>query len=138
MTENEARLASYHNTPFAKVCLGMTRNGVTNWILVNYNATSLHSLIADGKHHATIVGKEEWMLLINGATLQSECNKEGFNVKCGSRRKLRIGIASNEQDDCTSCDSAIGFGIEMKNRKWSSGNINKNKERRTFGYVFVQ
>ena len=41
MTQNETKLASYHNTPFTKVCLGMTANNVTNWIQVNPSKISL-------------------------------------------------------------------------------------------------
>ena len=119
----------------------MTRNNVTNWILINYNATSLYSVIADGKYRKTNVGREKWISLINGTSLQDNCNMEGFNVQCSrSRRKARIGILGNNEDDCVSCDSVIGFGIEIHHRKWSSGNINtwNLKILKTFGYIFVQ
>ena len=114
LAKNETKLVSYHNTPFNKVCLGMTENDVTNWILVNYTSTSLYSVIADGNCRKTNVGRKEWMSLINDAWLQSNCSKEGFNVYCSwSERKLRIGILGNENDDCSLCDSVIGFGIEI-------------------------
>ena len=124
----------------------MTRNDVTNWILVNYTATSPYSVIADGNYSETNAGRAEWMSLINGAKLQSNCNKEGFNVKCSrSGLKLRIGIFGNNEDECISCDSVIGFGIEMNKWKWSSGNIhynmyntNINIKLKTFGYIFVR
>ena len=143
----EAKLASYHNTPFTKLCLGMTWNGVTNWILVNYNATSLYSVIADENYRKTSAGRAEWMSLINGAKLQRKCNKEGFNIKFNVRNlKLRIGITGNNEDNCDSCDSAIGFGTEIKdahNRRFlwklSSGNMHVNVHSlKTFGYIFVQ
>ena len=146
MAENEAKLASYHNTPFTKLCLGMTWNDVTNWILVNYNATSLHSVVADENYRTTSAGKAEWMSLINGAELQPHCNKEGFNIKSYAiNQKLRIGIASNNENDCRSCDSVIGFGIGMKVSsnilwKFSSGNfyLFRQSQKKTFGYIFVQ
>ena len=147
LTQNEVKLASYHNTPFTKLCLGMTPNHVINWILVDYTATSLYSVIADRKYRKTNVGREKWMSLINGASLQHHCNMEGFNVQCSrSERKARIGILGNtDQDDCESCDSVIGFGIKISNWKGSSGNIqvwNINtgnlKILKTFGYIFVQ
>ena len=89
------------------------------------------------------------MSLINGASLQDYCNMEGFNVQCPRfGGKARIGILSNNQNDCDSCDSVIGFGIEMKTRKWSSGNIHYVRRKygregrdikvKTFGYIFVQ
>ena len=144
LTQNETKLASYHKTPFKKVCLGMTRNNITNWILVNYTATSLYSVIAgDGNGIETNVGRAKWMSLINDAKLQNNCNKEGFNVQC-SWSGLRIGILGNNQGDCISCDSVIGFGIKISNWKGSSGNIyyipgqNIDKKIKTFGYIFVQ
>ena len=87
------------------------------------------------------------MSLINGTLLQDNCNKEGFNFQCSETdggRKSRIGILGNNQDKCDSCDSVIGFGIEMKKWKWSSGNIyyrpgqNIDIKLKTFGYIFVQ
>ena len=147
LAENEAKLASYHNTPFTNLCLGMTENDDTNWILVNYSANSLYSVIANGYYRKTNVGRKQWMSLVNGAELQPNCNKEGFNIKFYVRNlKLRIGIAGNNENNCASCDSAIGFGIEMKdsyNRfflwKLSSGNIHMNVHPlKTFGYIFVQ
>lgn len=139
LTQIETKLASYHYTPFTKICLGMTWNGETNWVLVNYAATSLFSVIADGSYHATNSEKAEWMSLIKDASLQSKCNKEGFNVKCSEdRRESRIGMISSSTGNCKWCGSVIGFGIRIKNWSFSSGNINNNIEWKTFGYIFVQ
>ena len=148
MTQNEAKLASYHNTPFTKLCLGMTRNDVTNWILVDYTATSLYSVIADGSYQETNLRRAEWTSLLNDAALQSACNKEGFNARCSwPRRMSRIGILGDNQGqkdgDCSSCNTVIGFGFQMKGSKWSSGNVydihgETVKKLETFGYIFVQ
>ena len=126
----------------------MSQNGVTNWVLVDHTATSLYSVIADGNYHATNVGRAEWMSLISNVRLQENCNVEGFNVQCSTSglQKLitRIGILGNNEDNCDSCDSVLGFGIKMINWmgtkwKWSSGNLqNAEKEQKTFGYIFVQ
>ena len=145
MTANETKLASYHNTPFTKLCLGMTWNDITNWILVNYTATSLFSVIADGNYRETDASRAEWMSLINSASLQDFCNKEGFNVQCSSTwPKSRIGILGNGVNNCGWCDSVIGLGVEMMGWKWSSGNIDytpshtRDEKLKTFGYIFVQ
>ena len=96
----------------------MTRNDVTNWILVNYTATSLYSVIADGNYRETNVGRAEWMTLINDASVQSKCNKEGFNAVCSQyRQKSRTGILGNNENDCKSCDSVIGYGTEITKKK---------------------
>ena len=144
MTENETKLASYYNTPFTKVCLGMKVNDVTNWILLNHNASSLYNAIADGKYTETNAGRAEWLSLIKGASLQPKCNKEGFNPPLHAM-KLRIGFAGNNEKNCNTSDSLIGFGIKT-NRKpqiWSSGNINfqppgNRTFLKSFGYIFVQ
>ena len=139
LAQNETKHASYHNIEFNKICLGMTWNDVTNWILINYNATSLYNVIADGSFRMTTVGRAEWMSLINGALLQDHCNEEGFNVKVsGDNLKFRIGIAGNTEEDCGTyaCDSAIGFGFSAA-RKWSSGHFHV-KAHTTFGYTLVQ
>ena len=70
MAPNEAKRASYHNTPFTKVCLRMAENDVTNWILLNHTATSLYSVIADGNYRETNAGGAEWMSITNNASLQ--------------------------------------------------------------------
>ena len=83
------------------------------FIVINTKASSLYSLIADGKYRNTSLGRDSWKTLIGSeASLQSDCNKEGFNVlgNKSHHSKARIGIASNNQDDCLSCDSRIGFG----------------------------
>ena len=120
----------------------MKENVVTNWILVNYTATSLYRAIAGGNYRETNAGREEWISLINDAKLQPHCNKEGFNVKLSNNLNLRIGIAGNNEDDCKTCDSIIGFGLRIKGVwKWSSGNIKfypEEKKKNTFGYIFVQ
>jgi hypothetical protein len=41
LNEKQTKLASYWNTPFNKICLGMKVNGVTKWIALNYTTNSL-------------------------------------------------------------------------------------------------
>ncbi|CAB3985911.1 Hypothetical predicted protein [Paramuricea clavata] len=65
LNENQAKLASYWNTPFNKICLGMKVNGATKWIALNYTTNSLHSVIEDGTFEGTTFGKEAWKSLIN-------------------------------------------------------------------------
>ncbi|CAB4020140.1 Hypothetical predicted protein, partial [Paramuricea clavata] len=47
LTEKESKLPSYWNTPFKKICLGMTVNGDRKWMMLDYEASSLYSVIAD-------------------------------------------------------------------------------------------
>ena len=83
------------------------------FIVINQQANSLYSLIADGQYRATSLGRETWKSLIGSdASLQLSCNKEGFNAKSRNKKtgKARIGILGNDKNHCIDCDSRIGFG----------------------------
>ena len=120
-----------------------------NFIVINKPANSLYSLIADGQYRRTSLGRNTWKNLIGSeASLQRRCNKEGFNAADGNyanSAKARIGILGNEQNDCNSCDSSIGFGTGGRpddsstcgNGASASGD-NGDKQIRALGYVLVQ
>ena len=115
-----------------------------NFIVINKEATSLYSLIADGQYRATSLGRNTWKTLVGTqASLQYNCNKEGFNAVCNSYRRARIGILSNNEHVCTTCDSRIGFGIGPLNRN-TCGNVamhggdNGDKNIKAMGYILVQ
>ena len=111
---HETKLPTYWNTPFNKICLGMKIGQQFKSVVINHQARSLYSLIADGKYRATSLGRNTWKKLLGSrASLQPNCNKEGFNVVCTYKdwSKARIGILGNKEDDCSNCDSRIGFGI---------------------------
>ena len=131
----------------------MKVNGVTKWIVINHNASSLFDVIADGVFKNTTIGKDKWLSLMDGSLLQPYCNTEGFNINTpgygtNARLKVRIGIIANNEDNCDSCDSCIGFGTllpecEGEIRKTTCGNIGicgqlDNKNTAAFGYIFVQ
>ena len=110
---HETKLPTYWNTPFNKICLGMKIGQELKSVVINHQARSLYSLIADGKYRATSLGRNTWKKLIGSrASLQPNCNKEGFNVvgihKAWS--KARIAILGNNENDCSNCNSRIGFG----------------------------
>ena len=118
------------------------------FIVINRHANSLFSLIADGKYRATSLGRNMWKSLIGSqASLQRNCNKEGFNAVVDSLRhsKARIGITANEQNDCDSCDSRIGFGTGgVFDDSNTCGNEathspdNGDKHIKVMGYILVQ
>ena len=118
------------------------------FIVINQQANSLYSLIADGQYRSTSLGRDTWKSLIGSkASLQYNCNKDGFNAACDDPRfsKARIGIISNNEDDCSSCDSRIGFGTGgHPDNENSCGNEarsnpdNGNKRIKTMGFILVQ
>ena len=84
-----------------------------NFIVINKQANSLYSLIADGEYRSTSLGRSTWKTLIGSeASIQLNCNREGFNAVGTNvvRSKARIGFIANQENDCRSCDSRIGFG----------------------------
>ena len=143
----ETKLPTYWNTPFSKICLGMKTNQ-TNFIVINKKANSLYSLIADEKYRATSLGRNTWKKLIGSqASLQNNCNKEGFNAvsRRSSSSKARIGILGNNENNCYTCDSRIGFGTggdhddsnTCGNEATRSAD-NGDKHIKTMGYILVQ
>ena len=119
--------------------------------VIDRKADSLYSLIADGQYRAISIGRETWKSLIgSNASLQLNCNKEGFNTADVNRfnayhSEARIGIIANQENDCRSCDSRIGFGtgghfedgVVCGNVAYVGGD---NGDRRTpgMGYILVQ
>ncbi|XP_078352335.1 putative skeletal organic matrix protein 5 [Oculina patagonica] len=144
----ETKLPTYWNIPFSKICLGMRIGQQLKFIVINQQANSLYSLIADGQYRATSLGRNTWKTLIGShASLQYNCNKEGFNAACTSTRhsKARIGILANEQNVCDFCDSRIGFGTGgYPDYSNTCGNVaahstdNGDKYIKAMGYILVQ
>ena len=115
-----------------------------NFIVINKTADSLYSLIADGKYRATSLGRDTWKKLIGSeASLQRNCNKEGAVLK--GHAKARIGVVSNQENDCASCDSRIGFGTGgLPVDSNTCGDVakhspdNGDKDIKVMGYILVQ
>lgn len=144
----ETKLPTYWNTNFSKICLGMKNGHNTYFTVISKEASSLFSLIADGEYRSTSLGRDKWKSLIGSeGSLQTNCEKEGFNAKCRhpAFSKARIGILGNNEEGCGTCDSRIGFGIAGKESKPNTcGNRakhntdNGHKNIKTMGYILVQ
>ena len=146
----ETKLPSFCETNFSKICLGMRISNQTKFMSINIKASSLHSLIADGIYRPTSLGRIYWKTMIGSqASLQTNCNREGFNAACErpdttTNVRARIGILGNGQNDCVTCDSRIGFGMQgIPDDKNTCGNAarvgdNGQKYIKTFGYILVQ
>ena len=146
MDTHETKLPTYWNTPFNKICLGMKIGQQFKSVVINHQARSLYSLIADGKYRATSLGRNAWKKLIGSrASLQTNCNKEGFNTLCGGGGRARIGIVGNNENDCNSCDSRIGFGTAWYfddsntcGNEALAGGDNGDQHIKAMGYILVQ
>ena len=152
---HETKLPTYWNTPFNKICLGMKIGQQFKSVVINHQARSLYSLIADGKYRATSLGRNTWKKLIGSrASLQPNCNKEGFNAidtisnDCQSGlqcSKARIGILGNELNHCSKPDSRIGFGTggypddsNTCGNEATHGADNGDQHIKAMGYILVQ
>lgn len=67
-------------------------------------ASSFFSIIADENFRTTSLGRDTWKTVIaSQASLQSVCNREGFNVKAdladSNKARVTIGILGNEGSD---------------------------------------
>ena len=120
-----------------------------HFILINKTADSLFSLIADGQHRATSLGRETWKSLLGSeGSLQLNYTMEGFNVigTPTSCAKTRIGIIANDQNGCFACpDSRIGFGsgghpdpLNTCGNAAGYGTDNGDKYLKAMGYILVQ
>ena len=143
----ETKLPTYWSRSFSKICLGMKIDQQINFIVINETADSLYSLIADGQYRNISLGRDTWKTLIGlNASLQTNCTKEGFNA-WSILSKARIGILGNEQVDCYSPDSRIGFGTGGDPRDSNTcGNEadgrflpdNGGRHIEAMGYILVQ
>ncbi|XP_015757669.1 PREDICTED: uncharacterized skeletal organic matrix protein 5-like [Acropora digitifera] len=145
--DQETKLPSYRKTHFSKICLGMRSGNTTGFVAIDRSAKSLYALIADGRYRALSLGRNKWKSLIGSqASLQRNCNKQGFNVLGGrGTSKARIGIVANQENNCLSCDSRIGFGTGgYPDDSNTCGNAathspdNGNKHIKAMGYILVQ
>ena len=147
--EHETKLPTYWNTSFAKICLGMKIGQQIKFIVIEKKANSLYSLIADGEYRQTSLGRDTWKTLIGPeASLQRNCNREGFNAASTSQNNLpeaRIGILANNENDCNTVNSRIGFGTAGKKPDENTcGNVasyhsdNGDKDIMAMGYILVQ
>ena len=128
----------------------MNISQVIRFAVIDRQADSLHSLIADGQYRNTSLGRDTWKALIGSqGSLQTNCNVEGFNVEGGGfgQARARIGIISNDFDNCITCDSRIGFGTgghpDDNNVCGNVADGNSNPDNggnniKAIGYILVQ
>lgn len=112
LDRKEAKLQTFISVPFTDVLIGM-ESPIGNMGPLNLKTqklavakASLLALFMNNVYVPTVIGRAAWKALITNSSLQGNCNQEGFNVLGRSR----IGIVSNQENDCASPDSYIGIG----------------------------
>ena len=150
-TFKEAKFAAFSSVSFHSICVGMRNSLGVKWLRFNITATSLRNLFKDREFVATNLGRSTWKRLMPDSSLQRNCRNEGFNVRhSGGRIYARIGIIANQENDCASPDSFIGFGTIYQQlcspslNRISCGNYaacspdNGDKSVPAMGYILVQ
>lgn len=115
LSHTEAKFAGFSSLPVTAVRIVMfdPTDAMTRSIVLNVSASSLRDLFATETYVATMAGRASWEALMASGSLQSNCNREGFNVQsvpAGMGSEVRIGILGNDQTDCSSPNSRIGVG----------------------------
>jgi hypothetical protein len=60
-------------------------------------------------------GRSTWLNMgCNQWPAQSHCNNQGFNIHTANH-KIRFGMSMNQENQCSSPDTAVGIGIQPGN-----------------------
>lgn len=145
-----AKFEAFATVPFTQLRLGMARDEVTRWATLDYTADSLLAVLGPGEEILleNPPGRQYWLDLVgDGASLQRHCDHQGFNLAKGTTN-ARIGIVSDNQENCSSFESRIGFGLSGTGCRQpgsiSCGNAarcepeNGSADIRTFGYILAR
>ncbi|MEZ4453077.1 MAG: fibrinogen-like YCDxxxxGGGW domain-containing protein [Nannocystaceae bacterium] len=155
LDHNEAKLATWNSIAFTDLLVGLEYpigNGPVNAKLlkVPLAGASLFARYNLGAFVATSVGRAAWKTLVANASLQPNCNTEGLNSHPSGNNahtRARLGIVSNQENDCASPDSFIGIGTAgtpCGGAVMSAGNMsrctgdNGDVDFTAFGVVFVR
>ncbi len=115
LDNTEAKLNAYNVIPARALRVGMRYNNDLRWIVVpvgKLSTKTMFDIFANDYHVPTSLGRSAWVGLIAGADALDNCNNEGLNVKApvSGRSSVRVGIVTNDQNDCLTPDAYIGFG----------------------------
>ena len=97
------------------MCIGMKKLNAVAWRQLSVNGSSLREIFAAETYRKTQMGRNGWKEMVQGASLQRNCDLEGINVASATGVKFaRIGIISNNEDNCRTPDSYIGIGLNPR------------------------
>lgn len=155
----EAKFPAFYNMNFKSICLGMQYlDNKIHWMMIDKanhssisNKTTLKSIFETDMAYVISEGRNAWKSLIDDSSLQPNCNREGFNLRGdGNELKLRIGIVSNQEQNCLTPESFLGFGSNMVYlcnpaiATISAGNFaacfsdNGDKSTPVFGFILIK
>jgi hypothetical protein len=119
----ELKSPLFSSYSFTQMRVGMRPLGqastAINWITQNISSSSLLALLKQPQLLDTT--RAEWCSLVNdGCSLQQFCNKIAisFISTLTNALSLRMGLIANNEADCGTPDSFVGFG-----GKWPAGSV---------------
>jgi hypothetical protein len=120
LSRSEAKFPSFSQIVASAVLLEMVDTSSTattpptNTQVVTLSSPSTLLGLVNGPYTPTSLGRGAWSALADNASLQLNCNYEGFNAFFSPPyARARIGLLGNQESDCNTPDSAIGFGVEV-------------------------
>jgi hypothetical protein len=123
----EAKLRSFLDVPFSEIRVVFRAGSPAEERarVLPIAAPSLRELFAADAYVPTSLGRASWLGVMPGARLQSNCNREGANVRPApadnpNRAAVRLGILGNNESDCTSPNSFVGVGARYEGSGWPS------------------
>lgn len=110
---------AFYRVPVSYLRLGMKRNGQSDsqirWQIMrndhNRGTWKLRDIFGHGNNRdcGCDMNRGKWYALSDNPSLQHHCNRQGFNVHHTGAR-VRIGTITNQEGNCGSPDSRLGFG----------------------------
>ncbi len=136
----------FNRLPFNNIYLELETWNNKNAVKLSYSSNNLLSIFNGDNYINYSYWKSNWMSLVPGSSLQPYCNNEWFNAYASTWLRARIGITSNNENDCTSNDSVVWIWLNQRrdyfstvwNNCWSTLCSWWNKEINSFWYIFIR
>ncbi|HEY5147565.1 MAG TPA: fibrinogen-like YCDxxxxGGGW domain-containing protein [Polyangiaceae bacterium] len=156
-SHSEAKFQAFSRVVASAVLLEMVDTSAspapTNTQVITLQSPATLLSLVNGPYTPTALGRSAWVTLADDASLELNCNVEGFNAYFSAPyARARIGLIANNENDCNTPDSAIGFGVEdgpsngcyTTDPSYSVGVVGggtcapDGPDKTLFGYVFVR
>lgn len=103
----------FSTMPIRFMRLGFRTVGQNDAVFTNLDlgfSSTLNALFNGPSRDINFISRSAWLAAVpGGGSLQANCNRQGINVFMPGAR-TRVGIITNQENDCLSPDSRIGIG----------------------------